>query len=256
MVFNFFLLTMVFLFSNAFAALPEAMEHWNKRDQQEELQKALLAFKILLNEDPSNLSVTELYVRGSFLLANCHLKDQQEKKRVLQEARSIGEKILFKGDDYEKVLPKLTVKEAPLLFWITTNLGYWSEVNGIFASVSNKGQIVDMLKRVEELLPDFYYASVPRFWGAYYAVVPGFAGGSMKKSRENFELAIKKAPDYLGSKVLMAELYLTKDDNRKEFEKVLFEVLASEVKNLEVEPENIMDKRKAKALLAQVDKLF
>lgn len=238
------------------AGTNEALDFWAKRDSSKELTLALDEFEKILKEEPTNLEFLTLFVRGSFMLANYHTSGSKKKLKILEKARGVGEKFLFEGRSYEPYLPKLKVKEAPLLYWVASVLGYWSHVNGIFSSVRNKGQIVAMIKRVEELDPKFFYGSVPRYWGAYYAVVPGIAGGDMKLSKQKFDQAIQEAPEYLGAKTLMAELYYTKMDDRAGFKKILNEVLESNISNPEIAPENKIEMNRAKLLLSKEEELF
>jgi hypothetical protein len=113
-----------------------------------------------------------------------------------------------------------------------------------------------MIKKVEDLEPDYFHASVPRYWGGFYAVAPSVAGGDLKKSKKKFEEAIKKAPEYLGTRVLYAELYCVKAEDKKEFKKQLEYVLAQKQSVLELTPENRLEKRKAEMLMLKIKDLF
>jgi len=114
-----------------------------------------------------------------------------------------------------------------------------------------------MIERVQALQSDYFYGAANRYWGAFYAIAPSFAGGDLNKSKQNFDQSIKIAPEYLGTKVLYAENYLTKKSLKKEFEEVLNEVLASKHdKHAELGPENTIEKKKAQRLLDKKDDLF
>lgn len=239
------------------ASTEKAMEHWQKRDQRPELEKALELFEAAIKSNPSDREAITLFVRGSFLLANAHLKEKSEKKKILQKARNLGDQTLkIDTSDLSRSLERLTKADVPLIYWTMSNLGYLSEVNGILSSIGNKRQITEMLERVSKLDPEYFYGAVPRFWGAYYAVVPRIAGGNMKKSRKEFEKAIQLGPDFLTNKTLMAELFWTRDGDRKEFERMLNEVLKAEVNNPEIAPENNLEKLRAHELLKAADDLF
>jgi Tfp pilus assembly protein PilF len=88
-------------------------------------------------------------------------------------------------------------------------------------------------------------------------VAPSFAGGDLNKSKQQFEKSLKMAPEYQGTKVLMADVYFTKKGDKASFEKVLKEVLASKDDNHpEIGPENALEKKKAEKLLKNMDELF
>lgn len=242
----------------------EAVRLWQKRVDQQSLEEALSKFEHIHSAEPENLEVLTYLSRGYFTLAELHITNEDLKKRNFEKGRSFGEKGLainpeFKklaSKDIEEAIDKLTEKDVTILYWTAASLGKWARLNGIMSSLKYKGQILAMIKKVEKLKPDFYYAAVPRYWGGFYALAPSIAGGDMKKSKKKFHEAMEKAPEYLGTKVLYAELYLVKKDDKKEFKKVLNEVIAAGNGPEEITPENMLEKRKAERLLEQTDDLF
>ncbi len=243
----------------------EGKRLWQSRDQREILEEALSKFDLAHAGDSKNTEVLAYLARGNFLLGEYFAVKDDEKMRFYEKAREYGDKGLALNEDYKKVLAKkgpedaidkLKKADVPLLFWTAASLGKWAKANGVFSSLKYKGQILAMIKKVEELEPDFFHASVPRYWGGFYAVAPSIAGGDMKKSKKKFEEAIKKAPEYLGTRVLFAELYWVKEENKKEFKKELEFVLAQKQSIEELAPENRMEKKKAEMLLEKMDDLF
>ncbi len=242
----------------------EALRLWQKRDDQQSLEEALSKFEKVHETHPENLEILTYLARGYFILGELHQTNDDLKKRSFEKAREYGEKGLklnkdykkYADDDIEKAIDKLTEKEMPVAYWTAAALGKWAKLNGIMSSLKYKDQILGIIKRVGKLKPDFFYASVPRYWGGFYAVAPGIAGGDMKKSKKKFKEAIKKAPEYLGNKVVYAELYLVEEGEEKEFKKVLQEVISSSNGPEEISPENFLEKRKAERLLEKKDDLF
>lgn len=242
----------------------EAVRLWQKRADQPSLEEALSKFEHIHSAEPENLEILTYLSRGYFTLAELHLTNDDLKKRNFEKARTFGEKGMalnpeFKKlaeKDIEKAIDKLTENEVTILYWAAASLGKWARLNGIMSSLKYKGQILAMIKKVEQLKPDFYYAAVPRYFGGFYALAPSIAGGDMKKSKKKFHEAMERAPEYLGTKVLYAELYLVKKDDKKEFKKVLNEVIAAGNGPEEIAPENMLEKKKAERLLEQVDDLF
>ena len=76
-----------------------------------------------------------------------------------------------------------------------------------------------MINRVGELDKNFFHGAFNRYWGAYYAVAPSFAGGDMDKSIENFRKSIKIEPNYLGNCVLVASYWAVKKGDKKLFQR-------------------------------------
>jgi tetratricopeptide (TPR) repeat protein len=244
----FFILCLLFS-QLSLAALPSELEElWQKRDEKPSLEAFLQKLEARPHTDVENV----MYLtRGNFLLADVHTDDTDEKLKILAKAQKFGETIVN-----PKALDKVTLEQVDVLYWTAASLGKWAKANGIFSSIKYKDTILSMIKRVEALNPNYFYGSVPRYWGTYYAVAPSIAGGDMKKSKENYKKSIAMAPESLGTKVLMAEFYYAKEDDKKEFKKLLEEVLAAELGPKEIAPENRMEKKKAQKMLENIKDYF
>ena len=106
--------------------------------------------------------------------------------------------------------------------------------------------------RALELDASFYHNGPDRYFGAFYAVAPPFAGGDVVKSQEHYEKSLAAAPYFLGTKVLMAENLATKLDDIEMFDRLLAEVLAADLSAVppEILPEMEIEQGKAKELQA------
>lgn len=250
--------------AEARALKPEAMRLWEKRADPEALAEALSKFELMHVADPSDPETLLYLSRGHYLMGEFHVGSKDHKMRIFEKGKHYGEKGMATNAEYkkkadqdkEKAIATLTEKEAPLAYWTAANLGKWSKLNGVMASLKYKDEILGLISRVEKLQPDYFYGAVPRFWGGFYAVAPGIAGGDMKKAKKKFEQAIAMAPEFLGNRVLYAELYWVEKGNKKEFSKELEAVLAAPLGPQEIAPENTLEKQKAQELLNQKKKLF
>ena len=243
----------------------EGLRHWQNRDVKENLEEAVMKFDLALTASPNDLEVLTYLVRGNFLLGDVFAEQDGQKMTFLERAKDYGlvglrtnEKFkkAEKKKDLQEAVKELTDRETEILYWTAASLGKWSKANGIFSSMKYKNDILAMIKRVEELNPKFFYGAVPRYWGGFYAIAPGIAGGDMKKSKKKFEESMKEAPECLTTQVLYAELYLAKEGEKKEFKKVLEAVLKAPAGPEEIQPENRMEKRKAEKLLENIEKIF
>ena len=98
--------------------------------------------------------------------------------------------------------------------------------------------------------PNYSYAAPDRYWGAYYAIAPSFAGGDLDKSEKHFKKSILAAPGYLATKVLYAQYYATKRQDSALFETLLNEVISADATAIpELTPENKAEQAKARKLL-------
>ena len=59
--------------------------------------------------------------------------------------------------------------------------------HGSFKELLAHKQTIPNCDRVEELQPDYFYGAVYRYWGAYYAGLPSFAGQDLDRSKRMFE---------------------------------------------------------------------
>jgi hypothetical protein len=247
--------------------LADAKALWSQRVETDKLRQSLAKFDELHRARPGALEPLTYLTRGYYFLADAHLPDGAQKKETYELAAAYGEKAMATNDDFrksvaggksvEESLGALTAQEVPAIYWSAASLGKWAKASGIAAALKYKTRIKAMIERVEKLQPDYFYGATARYWGGYYAVAPSFAGGDLKKSRSNFDKSLKAAPEYLGTRVLMAEVYATKTQDRKLFEALLKEVLSStEDRHPELGPENTWEKKKAQRLLTNADELF
>lgn len=244
----------------------QALTSWQKRHIKEDLEMALAAFEKLSKATTDNYEYLVYLSRGYYFLADAHYDDVELKKKYWEVGTSWAEKALAtnpafaaemkKGEKVEDHLDKLGKKEVSAMYWTAVNLGKWAKNSGIATTLKYKNRIRSLVSKVEKLNDKYFYAAAYRYWGAYYAVAPGFAGGSMPKSKKYFEKAIKLSPDYLGTKVLYAQLYMTKKEDRDGFKKLLNQVLKANPKTKEIEPENVVEKKKAQKMLEGMDDLF
>jgi hypothetical protein len=244
----------------------EALAAWNERHEKVQLEKSLELFAKLANASVDNYEYLVYLTRGYYFLADAHYEDDANKKKYWEIGTSYGEKALATNEAFAKAmqagekvedhLDKLGKREVAAMYWTAANLGKWARLSGIATTLKFKNRIRSLVATVEKIQPDYFYAAAFRYWGGYYAVAPGFAGGSMPKSKENFEKSIKMAPAYLGTKVLYAEIYMTKKEDKAGFQKQLNEVINAKLDKNDIYSENLIEKRKAMKLLEKMKELF
>jgi len=245
-----------------------AMVYWDKRDDKASLEKSLEIFEDLVKASPSNYQYLVYLCRGYYLLSDGHIQDMAEKKRLWEKGITWGERALTTNPAFkekvvkvdgkiEDALDTLTKDNIEAIYWTAVNLGKWAKNSNIATVLKYKTRIKAMINRVGELDRNFFFGAFDRYWGTYYAVAPGFAGGDMAKSAESYEKSILTEKNYLGTYVLYAEVYATKKGDKKLFKEKLEYVLKADAGKVKaIAPENMIEKRKAKALLAKMKELF
>jgi hypothetical protein len=241
-----------------------------ERSELAKAEAAAAAYAEVASKSPTADRLAKLS-RANYFLADGHyglLGRKDDMLKHYEKGLEAGEqglvlaspefaKLMKEGGKVEDAIKVVDIKAVPSIYWYATNLGRWARAEGMTKLLFYKDKIRAYMTKVVELDPTYFHGAPYRYFGAYYAVAPAFAGGDLKKSEENFNKSLEAAPNYLSTKVLMAEALMTKKQDRATFEKLLKEVVAADPASIpEVAPEQAVEKAKAAKLLTQVDDLF
>ncbi|MBI1948096.1 MAG: hypothetical protein HYS27_20565 [Deltaproteobacteria bacterium] len=264
----------------AVAVATEGDELWKQRGDKAKLAAALAKWEEAAKAAPTAELASKL-ARGHYLMGDGYLmlednaagRDEEYQKgldwattALKLAAPDFAAAMANSGKHAEAI--KLAPKEAvPAMYWYAANLGKWASSKGFATRLKYKDDLKATMEHVKSLEPEFFYAAAWRYFGGYEAATAGIAGGSLDKSKENFEKAIQLAPNYFGTKVLYADFLCTKlqkdtdgdgiSDGKKKFKELLEAVIAADPNvDPEIAPENTIEQAKAKKLLGQIDQLF
>lgn len=265
--------------------MAEADAAWQQRITKDQLLNAIQLWeKAALLPTPeldaagrSNAiaDINEKLARAYYFLADSHIRveasgDERDdeimavfEKGVTAAERAIAlrdpafaAKVAADKNAWQKAVGEADPAAIPGLYWYATNLGKWALLEGIATILARKDDIKATMDWIVAKDPNFFYGAPHRYFGTYHTKVP-LGGGNPSASKTSFESAIAIAPDYLATKVLMAEAYAVLVGDRALFEKLLNEVLSAPSNATpEIEPENAFEKRKAKRLLDNADEFF
>jgi len=245
---------------------------WAKRDDPAQAKAAVDAWTKAGEIDPKNAKALSELTHAIYFYADCHLRfdegnpdlyksTHEQGTRAAERALSamspsFAEK-MASGERIEEAIKVLDASAVPALYWRSSNLGRWAKLDSFATLLSYKDEIREVMEFCLDEDPHYWYQGPDRYFGVFYAVAPGFAGGDMKKSAAHFNIAIDAHPNYFGTRILMAEEWAVKEDNRPLFEELVNYVLAGDPNVIpEIAPENACEQRKAKKLMAQIDELF
>ena len=246
----------------------EAVVLWEQRDDDAMLVAALEKFEAAYNADPTNRDAAIMLTRGWYWHGDVKVADDEAKLAAWDTAVEWGGRcmavnteftaLLQKGDESERTaIRAMTEEDAGCLYWTASALGKWAKLKGFTTLLKHKDTVKAYITRVGELNSSYFYAGPDRYWGAYYAVAPSFAGGDVAKSGEHFDKSLEAEPGYLGTKVLKASLYATKMQDQALFDQLLNEVVAADADAIpELGPENRAEQAKAKKLQATKSDYF
>ncbi len=254
--------------ADAAATLEEqAQAAWDAREDSARLADALGLYEQLAAANPDNRGYMETLSKGYYLQGVGHLDTPEEVLAAYDAGASWGERILGLSDgfracveggaaDYE-CLDHATVDDVPGIYWAYGNMGKWAVGMGFTTVLKHKNKLHAFISKVHELDVQYYYGAADRGLGAYYAKAPSFAGGDLDLAKTHFEASLAVAPDYFSTKVLMAEYWATKSQDKDEFVRLLNEVIAGDPTVYEdVIPIQKLEQQRAQDLLGQADDLF
>lgn len=248
----------------------QGQQAWLQRESRSALERAVVAWDQASARDPNDTGTAVALAHACYLLADGTLRTQDDNEatlRAYEKGLVAGERAMMAypafaarvraGDRVEDALMQIPSAGQAAMYWYASNLGRFSLAKGFSTTLFYKDRVQAVMQRVLAIDETFYYAAPHRYFGAYYAKVPSFAGGDLNKARDHFEKALRINSTFFATKVLYAELYATRTDDKALFVRLLSEVRDGDATLLpDVIPEQHVEQDKAKKLLAQVDELF
>jgi len=142
-----------------------------------------------------------------------HSDKKKEKKAIFSQGVYWAEKAVA-----------LQPEKADGHYWHGVNNGKYGETRGVLKSLALVKPIKNAMNKVLELDHSYEDGGADRVLGRVYFKLPGFAGGSKKKSLEHLLKSKELGPNDALTRVYLAETYLAlkeKDKAREELEYVL-----------------------------------
>lgn len=250
----------------------EAEQHWTKRGEESELRAAITSWNSVVEIDPARHETWVRLARANYLLADGYLSFDEARRDEFNTTHEAGiraaERALVAlspdfgrrmeaGTRIEDAISVLDRSAVPALYWRSANLGKWASAQGFATVLSYKDEIRAVMQFCVEHDEDYFFAGPHRYFGAFYARAPAFAGGDLTKSEFHFKRAIERHPKIFATRVLYATDYAVKAQNRALYDEQLNLVInGNPADEPSVEPENRIEQRKAREALAQADERF
>lgn len=161
-------------------------------------------------------------------------------------------------DDFSASLQSFRSADAPVLFTTASAWMMWIiSCSSSPAAIGELPRVLAIMERVRELDPDIQEGGVDLFYGIYYTVLPLGGGRDLEKARDCFERSIEVAgTNYLLPQVSFAEFYARYAFDQELFESTLNAVLAAEPEEESFALMNAVAKKRAAALLENMEDLF
>lgn len=250
--------------------LAQGDEAWGRRDDVEQVRAAIAAWEQAAEIDGTDAETWVKLARGYYFMADGHLRftDESALSDTYQSSIRAAERALrvmspefarrmAAGEQVEQAVSALQANAVPALYWRAAALGRWAQRQGFATVLSHKDEIRAVMTRCLELDRYYFFAGPDRYFGAFFAIAPSYAGGDLDRSRQHFDESLRRFPNYFGTRVLYAENYAVKAQNRQLFEEQLRMVIDGDPESIpEAAPENRIEQRKARDLLQRMDELF
>lgn len=239
---------------------------------REAMGPQLKLVEALLENEPGNLRLLALASQGFGGYAHLFLEDDQPEraKTFYLRGRDYGLRLLARQKAYARVLAQSPSEledalrqaaraDVPALFWTAYCWAGWVNLSrDSSAAVADLPKAALMMKRVNELWPEYYFAGSEIFFGVYYASRPKMLGGDPEKAKTHFERAHRvNGGKFLTAHLLEARYYAVAAQDQELFKSLLAKVKESEAGALpESRLADEVAKKKAAALLEKINDYF
>jgi hypothetical protein len=254
---------------DAVAVLEAAEAAWAERGDVESLRKAITLYEKAEAIEPGvRLDTSIRLARAYYLMADGHHRgDSASQLKYYDLAVVWGERAMAHSEAFRKeveagkpvedAISVLGKEYAGAVYWAASGLGKWAKMKGFTTLLAQKNKVKKFMEYVSNVDPGYYYSGPARYWGAYYAIAPSFAGGDPERSKAEFEKSLAEQPLFLGTKVLMADTWAPKVQDKEAYRRLLQEVIDGDAEALaDVIPEQKIEQEKARELIALIDDRF
>jgi hypothetical protein len=260
-------------------AVADGDRAWAGRAERAQLEAAVASWERALAVDSRDWQTAIKLSRALQQLGNGWLgaeADRDQRIRALERGMAVAEtgmaaaspafsRSMKDGADIEDAVASLGAPHVGLVYWYATNLGTWIHAQGRMAGMKYRGRLEGLMRRVQALEPGYDAYGADRFFGAYYAAIPGFLGGSVAKCEQHLLAARDGAPEHTGTYLLMAEFLAPARKDPDAFDRYLAAVLDARPCTADGprpcitpgrEPEVALDQKKARTLAQRKRDLF
>ena len=235
-------------------------------DTKEKLVDLIRTYEQVLEIEPANYEALWSLGRYYLLMAYGYSDSVDLKKEYYIKERQMCERGMYTNSGFKKLVDEgatiwdassaLTIREIEsMYYWYTAKGNYFAEcmnpVEKIF-SIRDPGGTKKMIDRMMAIDPAWGGGHPYTALAMYYATLPSFMGGDLKKASEYFNKADEAGAGWLYVRFQRANLLHRKTKDREAFRKDLEWVLAQDPhKALSPYPWNVFFQREAKKMLAQ-----
>ena len=235
-------------------------------DSKEKLTDLIRTYEQVLEIEPANYEALWSLGRYYMLMGIAYSDSVKIKKEYYIKAIRYCERGMYTNSGFKKLVDggatvwdassALTIREIEVMHYWYSSLGnYFSECMNPVERILNVrmvGKNKKILDRIMAIDPTWDGGHPYTAMASYYAVLPSFMGGDLKKSSEYYNKATEAGAGYLNARFFRAKFLHAKTGDREAFRKDLEWVLAQDPhKVLTSYPWSVYYQREAKKMLGQ-----
>jgi tetratricopeptide (TPR) repeat protein len=177
--------------------VPQGDELYDQRGDLAKAKQALAKYQEALAAGEDAYSTSWRLARVHYWIGD-HTDDKAAKKRIFQQ-----------GIDHARKAIELAPEKVEGHFWLGVCYGVYGEAKGVLKSLALVKPIKEEMRRVLEIEPAYDRGGADRVLGRVFHEVPGFAGGSEKKSLEHLLKAVEYGPRVGLNLLYLADTYIS-----------------------------------------------
>ena len=183
--------------------VPQGDELYDQRGDLAKAKQALAKYQEALAAGEDAYGTNWRLARVHYWIGD-HTDDKTAKKRIFQQ-----------GIGHARKAIELAPDKVEGHFWLGVCYGVYGEAKGVLKSLSLVKPIKEEMRRVLEIEPAYDRGGADRVLGRVFHEVPGFAGGSEKKSLEHLLKAVEYGPHVGLNLLYLADTYISLDQIEK-----------------------------------------
>lgn len=242
----------------------EADSLWSLRADPEAAKQSLRAYRAAVKRQRKAPDLLARISHACYFVATYQTASAERRDALFREGQDFAMEgmrldpgfagVFHETGDETEAARSLDPAYVELLYWYVVNLARELNQESAIIRRGNKARVESLNNRLLAIDAEFYYAGPHRIAGAIPTRLPE---GNLADAKPHFETAIEMAPEYLGNRVVYADLYAVRAKDKALFRSQLEAVLAAPVDPASaIAPENHYARAQAKALLAKTGALF
>ena len=221
-----------------------ADESYLRRHLREDTDRAIALYEAAVEQDPDRADGPAIRTRLSILYyGKAYYFDAEAPKAERMATYLLGRDHALvalrrnpafaaardEGTRLQDAVPLLVAEDVGPLYWAALNWSRWGELQGILRVALDIPKVRAAMELCHQLSEDYYEAAAHRFFSAFFAALPPFAGQDIARAEAHAKRAREIAPRHTENQITEADYLARHHRDRARYKALLDEVLAQEL---------------------------